>query len=444
VENKKDNKMPNQSVMTSLRTIELKSCVADPLLNVMNFLNEIVLQYPTAVSFAPGRPLERLFDVEEHVRRIPDFVRGSARVCGSDAERAWRQLGQYNCTNGTINPSIAKQLERDEGIRAAPEDIIVTVGAQEAMAILLIGLFDPGQDILIASDPTYIGITGLARALGIKVVPVAAGDGGLDPATVESLIRAASLHGRVRALYDIPDFNNPLGSCMSYENRINLLRVCREHDVFIVEDNPYGMFNYDSERLPTLKALDPDASVLYIGTFSKTLFPGLRLGYLIADQRLKTGERSLAQELSKIKSLLTLNSSSLSQAVVGAALVAWDYSLEQTVIPKRNQLRRNRDVLLLCLEHEFSSFGNLISWNRPHGGFFVTLTLPFAFGPAELKHCAATFGVIVCPMQFFSIGSGRENQVRLSFSAVEEDEIVTGVKNFGTFVRERCGRLSVA
>jgi (S)-3,5-dihydroxyphenylglycine transaminase len=219
-----------------------------------------------------------------------------------------------------INDVIAKHLELDEGIHVAPDAIMVTIGAQEALAVLLAGLFDPSKDILLVSDPSYIGITGLARLFGVSVVPVPSGEDGLDPESVKETILKAGRNGCVRALYDIPDFNNPLGTSLSVEDRVNLIDVCREHGVLLIEENHYGMFNYDEDRLPTLKALDKDQTVLYIGTFSKTLFPGLRLGYLVADQPVGGKGQLLAKELSKVKGLLTLNTSTICQAIVAGAL----------------------------------------------------------------------------------------------------------------------------
>lgn len=404
----------------------------------MNFLNQVVLQFPSAISFAPGRPMESLFQVEAHVNQITDFVGHLAQTSGTSVEQGWRGLGQYNRTNGTIHTLIARQLQRDEDIVVDPEAIVVTVGAQEAMAILLMGLFEPSTDILLTSDPTYVGITGLAKILGIEVVPVPTTDEGLDPAVVRTTIHKASRRGRIRALYDIPDFNNPLGVSLPYKARLELIDVCREHDVLILEDNPYGLFNYEAERLPTLKALDRDSTVIYVGSFSKTIFPGLRLGYLVADQQLDSNGSLLAEELSKVKSLLTVNTSMLSQAVVGAALIRSGYSLEPIVKPKRQLLHHNRDLLLSCLVEEFAGMEALVQWNHPRGGFFLTVTLPFTFGSAELRLCAEEYGVIVFPMQFFSLTSDREKQVRLSFSYVTDDQIRLGIARFAAFVREQC------
>jgi (S)-3,5-dihydroxyphenylglycine transaminase len=212
--------------------------------------------------------------------------------------------------------------------------------------------------------------------------------------------------------------------------------VCGQNGVLLIEDNPYGMFAYEGDRLPTLKALDLKQVVLYIGSFAKTLFPGLRLGYLVADQKVKDNQ-FLAQELSKVKSLLTVNSPPLLQAVVGNILLQHQGSLRSLVASKVDSYRRNRDVMIECLIKDFSDMRGLVRWNRPNGGFFLVLNLPFTFGAEELQRCASEYGVIVCPLQFFCLGPGGECQIRLSFSYVDESNIRAGVQRLSCFVRDQ-------
>jgi (S)-3,5-dihydroxyphenylglycine transaminase len=433
--------------------IDLKRCFSEPLLEVMNFLNEVVLRYPRAVSFAPGRPAEVHFEVAASLDKVARFVEYRAAATGASPAAVYSDLGQYNRTNGIINDLIARQVAADEGIRADAAAIVVTSGCQEGMAILLAGLFDPARDVLLVSDPTYIGITGLARILGIRTVAVPSGPRGLDAAAVEAAIEEVDAAGRrARALYDIPDFNNPMGTRMPLAARRALLDMARRRGVLIFEDNPYGMFFYEGEPLPTLKALDEQGVVVYLGSFSKTLFPGLRLGYLIADQEVAATpvtaataatvatadvrRTSLASELSKVKSLTTVNTSPLLQAVAGAILLENDGSLRPLMRRKLPFYRANRDRMLACLAAQLAG---VASWNRPDGGFFLTVDLPFEFDADCLETCARDFGVICCPMSFFALAPGRERQIRLSFSYVTEEQIEEGIARLAGFVRGRAG-----
>jgi (S)-3,5-dihydroxyphenylglycine transaminase len=433
--------------------IDLKSCFGDPLLEVMNFLNEVVLRYPQAISFAPGRPAERHFDVERSLAQTPAFVAHRAAATGWPPLAVWNDLGQYNKTNGIINDLVARQLELDEGIRVRPESIMITQGCQEAMTVLLLGLFDPARDVLLVSDPTYIGITGLADILGIEMVPVPTGDEGLAADAVAAAVAGVRRAGkRPRALYDIPDFNNPLGTQMPLAARHALLGVLRAEGVLLFEDNPYGMFSYDGDPLPTLKALDEHGVVIYLGSFSKTLYPGLRAGYLVADQEVvgASGQRtSLAAELSKVKSLTTVTTAPVIQAVVGAQLIENGGSLRDFVRGKLPFYKGNRDCMLACLERDFGGRGagggiEGVRWNRPAGGFFLTVQLPFAFDDACLQDCARDYGVVVCPMSYFALSPGRESQVRISFSYVDEAQIEEGIRRFARFVNDRVARVARA
>lgn len=420
--------------------VRLKSCFRDPLLEVMNFLNEVVLRYPRAISFAPGRPAEHHFDVEGSLALAPRFVEHRAAATGWAPRAVWNDLGQYNKTNGIINDLIARQLELDEGLRVRPESIVVTHGCQEGMVILLMALFDPATDVLLVSDPTYIGITGLAAILGIEMVPVPTGEQGLEPATVAAAIDAVRARGkRPRALYDIPDFNNPLGTRMPLAARRALLDLLHERGLLLFEDNPYGMFSYDGDPLPTLKALDEHGVVIYMGSLSKTLYPGLRAGYLVVDQEAvgEAGERTpLAAELSKVKSLTTVTTSPVVQAVAGGLLLEGDGSLRGMMRDKLPFYRANRDRMVACLDERLGRAPG-VRWNRPEGGFFLTLWLPFAFDDDCLQACARDYDVIVCPMSYFALSPGRESQVRLSFSYVTPEQIEEGIGRFARFVQDR-------
>jgi (S)-3,5-dihydroxyphenylglycine transaminase len=156
----------------------------------------------------------------------------------------------------------------------------------------------------------------------------------------------------------------------------------------------------------------------------------------VADQAASATGNTLAVELSKVKSLLTVNSSPLCQAIAGSLLLRSGISLNRAVQAKREWCHANRDVLLTSLAEEFAEFNDRVSWNQPQGGFFVTLTLPFQFDIDTARRCAANYGVIVCPMRFFCCGDNRNCQVRLAFSYVQVDDIGRGIKRLASFVRD--------
>lgn len=424
-------------------TLKLQPNLLDPALDTMNFLNEVVMSYPDAISFAPGRPVEAFFDVERELGAVSRYVDHRKQEQNCDRQTAFNALGQYGRTNGIIGDLVAGHLAADENIHVDPNAISVTVGCQEAMAMLLMALFRPGKDVLVVSDPSYVGITGTARILGIDLFPVPMHDGDLKPEEVSKALATIREQGKTpRALYHIPDFNNPLGASMSVPNRKEIIALAEAEDFLIFEDNPYGMFVYDGDAAPTMKSLDTHHRVIYMGTFSKTLFPGLRLGYVVADLEVEGlhGKTLLATELSKVKSFLTVNTSQVLQAAVGGILLEQGGSLKKLIGEKVAFYKKNRDTMIACLEKAFRGAGigpEQVTWNKPAGGFFLTVNLPFTFDESCVHDCARDYGTIVCPMQIFSLQPGHEQQIRLSFSYVDDVTIERGVSQLARYIKDR-------
>jgi (S)-3,5-dihydroxyphenylglycine transaminase len=397
----------------------------------MNFLNEVVMAYPGAISFGPGRPLESLFDVRSALAQVDGYAAAIAESVGT--EQVYGQLGQYGETHGFIRDEIARYLRNDEGLDVVASDILVTVGCQEAMLILLIALFDPARDVLLIADPAYVGMTGPATMLGIPVRPVPQTLGGLDPEEVGRAAAAVRAEGRVpRALYHVPTFNNPLGTVMPLDARRRLLEIAGEHDLLVFEDNAYGAFAYDAEPPPALASLDRDGRVVYLGSFAKTIFPGLRIGFLVYRRH----DDAVMAALGRVKSFTTVNTSPLMQAVVGGILRKNEYSLRKLVEPKLAQYRAQRDQMLASLSaHIPAGWG--VTWNRPGGGFFLAVTLPFDFDDECLRACAQDYKVICTPMRYFTSTQLWRNVIRLSFSYVAPHDIDQGVASLARFVDAR-------
>jgi (S)-3,5-dihydroxyphenylglycine transaminase len=416
----------------------------DPNLDVMNFLNEVTLWYPSAISFAPGRPIEQFFDVQASLAYISAYAQHEVQHTGQSSTTMLNRLGQYQKTNGIINDLLCQFLANDEHIQTTPDAVMLTDGCQEGMTILLAGLFERDRDVLLVIDPTYTGIIGIASVLGVTLYPVPGDWSGINVDQLERAIEDIREQGKnPRALYVTPDFNNPLGTSMSIDDRQRLLALAAEHQMLIFEDNAYGMFAYDGAPLPTLKSLDREGVVIYLGTFSKILFPALRLGFLVADQVVESsgqeGTHYLAGELSKVKSFTTVSTSGLLQAIAGGVLLETGCSLRKRVQEKTAFYRANRDMMLACLEETFGQdpiLAERVIWNHPQGGFFLSVSLPFAFTKERMQACAEEYGVICCPMSFFSLLGGCQQQVRLSFSYVTGDAIKKGVFQFWQFVHD--------
>src|SRR5260370_6600881 len=264
---------------------DLHGSLADPLLDAMTFLNEITSRYPDAISFAPGRPNEELFEHERIPEYLDAYITYMQNVGGYPDREVRTALFQYGRTKGQIHDLRARTIASDDGMHAAPEAVVITVGAQEGMLLVLRALFGGRGDVLLVSSPCYVGITGAARLLDIEVVPVQEGVSGPGAASVRAAAKRVRAAGkRPRAFYAVPDCGNPSGVSMPFAARARLLEAAAAEDLLIIEDNPYGFFTREPEPGATLKSLDRDATVIYLGSFAKTCFPGARLGYVLADQ----------------------------------------------------------------------------------------------------------------------------------------------------------------
>ncbi|GAA2642764.1 aminotransferase class I/II-fold pyridoxal phosphate-dependent enzyme [Streptomyces vastus] len=426
----------------------LHPSVSEPVMDTMNFLNEITMRHPDAISFAPGRPLEDFFETEQLFRWLRHYIDHLASS-GRSEEQIRTTLFQYGTTAGEIRGLVARTLA-DDGITADPADIVVTVGAQEAMFLVLRTLFASPRDVLLVASPCYVGITGAARMLDIEPVEILEESDGLTAAAFEQAVAAVRARGnRPRACYVVPDYSNPSGSTMPLRARHELLQAAARHGVLIMEDSPYRMVS-SAEPLPPLKALDPARCVVHIGSFAKSAFPGARLGYLVADQEVEdnNGKRTrLADEISKLKSMLTVNTPSLSQAMVGGLLLESGFGLRARNAAAASAYDANLTAVLDTLsrlfpERERAAHG--VSWNHPAGGFFLAVTVPFAADDDALAVSAEKYGVVWTPMRYFHPSGGGENVIRLAWSYLTRQQAVEGVERLAAFVTDhsRHGRVS--
>lgn len=419
----------------------LHASLEDPALRSMNFLNEIAQIYPDAISFAAGRPFEGFFDTElvhTYLRRFEDYLRQEKGYSEAEVRRA---LLQYGRTKGIVHELIAGHLEVDEGIRADPQSLVVTVGCQEAMFLVLRALRTDERDVVLAVTPSYVGLKGAARLVEMPVLEVEGGPHGVDLDDLVETVREARARGlRPRACYLVPDFSNPTGTSLDLTTRHALLDVAEREDLLLLEDNPYGYFSADGERLPTLKALDTRGRVVYLGSFAKTGLPGARVGYVVADQRVRRtdgGTGLFADELSKLKSMLTVNTSPIAQAVIAGKLLMCGGNLLKANEREIAVYRSNLERLLAGLSRHFPAGGPGVRWNVPRGGFFLVVTVPFVADDELLEISARDHGVLWTPMRYFSPAPEAARRIRLSYSLVTPEQIDEGLERFAAFVADR-------
>jgi (S)-3,5-dihydroxyphenylglycine transaminase len=431
----------------SLHQEWLHAAIVDPQMDSMRLLSETAMKFPDALSFSSGAPYDGNHDLTKLSYYVDRYVR-HLRESGVPEKRINRLIFQYGPVNGFIQAEVARMLKHDDNIDVPTESIMITNGCQEAMLIALRGLFSSPNDVLLAVSPTYVGILGAARMLDIPLEGVTEGPNGLEPDAVSVAARNVRADGkRPVALYLIPDFSNPSGTVVSLDTRRRLLEVAAEENLMILEDNPYGLFARDGEEMPTLKSLDITRNVIYLGSFAKSVFPGARIGYMVADQPVTSSSslrRTLAEELSKAKSMFSVGTSSLSQALIGGILVEHDYDLRTVTRELATVYIERLETTLNCLTDHFppkryAQHG--VRWNVPRGGFFLTVEVSFTADLKAMERSARDYGVSWAPMSMFYVDGGGDRVIRLGFSNLAPTDIREGLLRLSRFISETPTRL---
>ncbi len=311
------------------------------------------------------------------------------------------------------------------GIDAHADDVVVTVGSQQALDLVTRIFCDPG-DVVVAEAPSYVGALGVFRSYQARVAHVEMDDHGLVPARLEEALTALQAAGRrVKFLYTIPNHHNPAGVSMAEERRGEVARICRAHDVFIVEDDPYGLLGFDSVVHRPIRADDAD-NVLYLGSFSKTFAPGIRVGWVLAPHGVRE-KLVLAQESA------TLCPPILSQHLIARYLETQDWMAQIKVF--REMYRERRDAMLESLAELMPAIDPGIRWTVPDGGFYVWLTLPEGMDAKAMQPRALSARVAyVSGTAFFADGFGSRS-MRLSYCHPTPDRIREGIRRLAGVIR---------
>jgi 2-aminoadipate transaminase len=311
-----------------------------------------------------------------------------------------------------------------EGMEIDPEELLITTGGQQVIDLVCKTLLDPG-DVVVAEAPTYPGAIPTFCAYQADVVQIMMDRDGMRVDELEPMLDQLERAGRrPKFIYTVPNFHNPAGVTMSLERRRELVRIAGERELLVLEDNPYGLLRYEGEPLPTLYSLDRDF-VIYAGTFSKILSPGVRLGWSAAPA-------PIAAKMQIGKASSDLCSSSISQYFVDAYFEAGPW--EDYVRSLLEIYRRRRDVMLDALAEHFPREAE---WTHPSGGLFIWATLPDYIDTTDLLARALQEQVAFVPGRAAYLDGRGGSSMRLNFSGVNEDEIREGIRRIGEVVREQ-------
>lgn len=310
-----------------------------------------------------------------------------------------------------------------EGISASPDDVVVTVGSQQALDVVSRIFLDPG-DVVIAEAPSYVGALGTFTQYQADVVHATMDDAGLVPEALREMIARVAREGRrAKFLYTVPNYHNPAGITLVEERRDEILAICAEAGLLVLEDNPYGLLGFDGPPLPALRSRVTEG-VIYLGSFSKTFAAGVRVGWVLAPPGVK-------EKLVMASEATTLCPVALSQFVVAEFLAHHPWQEQIKVF--RELYRTRRDA---CLEALAASFPADSSWTRPAGGFYVWVTLPEGADAKAMLPRAIQGRVAYVPgIGFYADGQGKRN-LRLAYSLQEPDRIREGVRRLAGVLAE--------
>jgi 2-aminoadipate transaminase len=369
-----------------------------------------VASRPDVVSLAGGMPFVEALPAQA-------LLDVSAELIGGALATAL----QYGGGQGQIAlRERLTMLMAEEGIAADPDDVVVTTGAQQALDLLGKIFIDPGDTIAVEA-PSYVGALTAFAAYQPRFLTLETDDDGM---IVEQLEQAIVRGERPTFVYTVPNFGNPAGVTMSGERREQLVTLCREAGIPIVEDNPYGLLRFEGEPLPCLRSLDPH-NVIYLGTVSKTFSPGVRVGWVLADP-------SVVQRIVLAKEAADLCGSNYTMLLTERWFsddARWRGALAELV----STYRSRRDAMLQAIEEHFP---DAATWTRPAGGFYVWVSLPAWFDTTAMLAAAVERRVAYVPgSAFYPDGRGRD-RMRLAFCYPPVDRIQEGIARLGSLLAD--------
>ncbi|MEM1513522.1 MAG: PLP-dependent aminotransferase family protein [Candidatus Thermoplasmatota archaeon] len=374
-----------------------------------------ISQKPGVISFAGGLPNPKAFpvnDIKEIVNKILE-------------EEPVKAL-QYGATGGLaeFREELVKYAKK-HGIETKFDEVFITVGSQQALDIVGRVFIDEG-DIIFVALPTYLGAINAFLAYGAKLVGVPLDENGMRVDLLEEKIKELKKKGeKLKMIYTVPTFQNPAGVELSEERRKRMVEIANEHNLIIVEDEPYERLRFEGKPLKAIKSYDSEGRVIYMATFSKILAPGLRLAYVIASEE-------LTKKMIVAKQSMDLCAPGFTQAI------AYHYIKNGYIerhIPKIIEMyRRKRDIMLDALEEYFPPG---CKWTKPRGGMFLWVELPKHISTIEMLPDAINEKVAYVHGKAFHVDGSGENTMRLNFTNPEDDMVREGIRRLANVIKKR-------
>lgn len=372
---------------------------------------------PSVVSLSAGNPAPEAFAVEQ-IREIVTDIFATHPI---DAL-------QYSITEGypKLRTFITDYMKSRHNIGRDTDDVLITSGAQQIMEMSAKCLCNEG-DVIVCEDPSFIGSLNCFRSLGAKLCGVPIEPDGMS---MQALERVLSETPNVRFIYTIPNFQNPTGITMSLEKRKQMYALAKQYGVLIVEDNPYGDLRYEGENLPSIKSFDEDGLVIYSGSFSKVIAPGLRVGYCI-------GPEEILKKMVVAKQGEDVHTNILSQMICYEFLTKYDF--DENLANLRSLYKKKAAFAMALLDEYVVPHG--ITYHPTQGGLFIWCTLPENVDmPQFCTTAVRDHKVAIVPgSTFLCDESGTSHCFRINFSTPSDEKLEEGIKRLGKFAAEVLG-----
>ncbi len=376
-----------------------------------SFIREIlkVTEDPKIISFAGGLPNPKFFPVKE-------IANASLKVLEENGENVL----QYSTTEGylPLREYIAERYRKKNGLKVDPDEILITNGSQQGIDLIGKIFLDKGDQIVI-ERPGYLGAIQAFSMYEPIFQSIPLLDDGIDTDLLERTFRG----NRIKLFYAVPNFQNPSGITYSRQRRRDVANILKKHDAIFVEDDPYGKLRFIGEDLPSIRAYLED-NIILLGSFSKIITPGLRLGWVCA-------KKDIMERIIVAKQASDLHSNYLSQRIVYQYLI--DNDIDKHILKIRDAYKKRRDLMVSMIAEYFPEE---IKYTKPEGGMFLWITLPEGISSLDLFDLAIKENVAFVPGKAFYVDGGGSNTLRLNFSNSDEEKIEEGIKRLANIIKK--------
>lgn len=370
-----------------------------------------ITERPDVISFAGGLPAPEFFPIKE-------LAKVTQEILATDGYAAL----QYSPTEGfgVLREIIADKRMLKAHVTTTKDNILITSGSQQGIEFCA-KLFLNDGDYIICEDPSYLGAINVFNTYHAKYLTVSMDENGMIMEELEKVLQSSH---KPKFIYTIPDFQNPTGITMSVEGRKRLVELANQYNIPVIEDNPYGDVIFDGKRNPAIKSFDTTGSVIFLGSFSKTFCPGLRIGWMCASQE-------LLSKFIMLKQISDLQCNTLTQREV--AYYMNENDLDEHIADIVHVYKKRRDVMLNAMKKYFPAN---IKYTNPNGGLFTWVELDERINAADLLVAALEKKVAFVPGAPFFANGGHKNFLRLNYSNMSEDKIEEGIKRLGQVIAE--------